>query len=662
MPKQKLSQKEYLKKYLSKSDGTKPKKKKKRSKTTGEGLKIVDDDEIAPANGAQFSEEVQLDLLLADEDAPQVAEFIDESKVLARTTANWKTVTDSKLSDDRWGKKSYPDIKVDDDLNLSRRISDKNSSNKYSLNQDLEDDLKKKKNSFSDDMSPPRKSRAKDHLTPPRRHRESPNRSISKNSDNDLSPTRKSHSRTHDKDESSKYKYRDKGNSSKKSNKSDHDLSPQRRSEYNKASNLSKKFISKIHEKKEFSKLEQNEENERKNSSKDNLGGKKNHYSDLDLSPKRKYRSNSEIDLSPPGGSESKSSHKNKNKSDSVHDLSPPRKYNSNKCDKDLEHNEYKIRESNHRNKYSEKSRSTYAENMSPRRSNDFKFGGNNYNHKFSNRSTGSRHERVNSRRNSSDTDQSPPRRSRDYEKISRKSKSNCNDRDNSRERYSDTDQSPPRKSKRENDQTSSEKMKKTLDGKIAGLQDAKSLRIETERIRKKEKDQLLNMNDEISGRYAKTVSRKSGRKEESEDEDTKKARLERERIHKEKYSRWGKGLKQVEELKSRMEEDLHEMNKPLARYANDDDLDKHLRDRLHADDPMLEYIQQKQMEKNVKKGIQVRPEYKGAYPSNRFDIKPGYRWDGVDRGNGYEKQWFEKMNAKKADEDEAYKWSTEDM
>lgn len=57
-----------------------------------------------------------------------------------------------------------------------------------------------------------------------------------------------------------------------------------------------------------------------------------------------------------------------------------------------------------------------------------------------------------------------------------------------------------------------------------------------------------------------------------------------------------------------------------------------------------------------------VKPQYEGEFMPNRFGIRPGYRWDGVDRSNGYEKKWFQVQNAKHAQQEEVYKWSTEDM
>lgn len=44
-------------------------------------------------------------------------------------------------------------------------------------------------------------------------------------------------------------------------------------------------------------------------------------------------------------------------------------------------------------------------------------------------------------------------------------------------------------------------------------------------------------------------------------------------------------------------------MSKPLARYKNDEDLDRMLRDRERAEDPMLAFMQKKKSKQDVMAG-----------------------------------------------------------
>jgi hypothetical protein len=48
--------------------------------------------------------------------------------------------------------------------------------------------------------------------------------------------------------------------------------------------------------------------------------------------------------------------------------------------------------------------------------------------------------------------------------------------------------------------------------------------------------------------------------------------------------------------------------------------------------------------------------------PVNRYSLRPGRHWDGVDRSNGFEKEMFKMLNQRNAQELEARMWAQEDM
>lgn len=65
---------------------------------------------------------------------------------------------------------------------------------------------------------------------------------------------------------------------------------------------------------------------------------------------------------------------------------------------------------------------------------------------------------------------------------------------------------------------------------------------------------------------------------------------------------------------------------------------------QLEFEDP-ASMFDPKSNTRNVKMSALGRRLYEKLYPMNRFEITPGWRWDGVDRSNGFEKKWFAKQN-----------------
>lgn len=235
-------------------------------------------------------------------------------------------------------------------------------------------------------------------------------------------------------------------------------------------------------------------------------------------------------------------------------------------------------------------------------------------------------------------------------------------------------DLSPPRKNKKEVSVSDTKEQRKT------GLISGPDIREEIVRTKKQDLLRFQDMDPSISGRGAEPVYRDKIRGERITKEEFLKSQRKVEEKPKEIKLEWGKGLAQKREAEARLQELELEKDKPFAQSRDDPELDKMLKERVRWGDPMAHLVKRKQSEPVLpnlgdsekmkesgfiipqdipnhswlKRGLDAAP--------NRYGIKPGRHWDGVDRSSGYEKELFKRMNEKRATEREAYLWSVSDM
>ncbi|KAJ3213873.1 hypothetical protein HK099_007137 [Clydaea vesicula] len=154
------------------------------------------------------------------------------------------------------------------------------------------------------------------------------------------------------------------------------------------------------------------------------------------------------------------------------------------------------------------------------------------------------------------------------------------------------------------------------------------------------------------------TVHRdKRGKLIDMKEEIEKRKKLDRDKEElKEFKNRWGKGRVQEEEEEKKKKRLLEEADAPLAVYVDNKSRNEELKEKIHWDDPMAKMLSTKGKSKTNSQ------RYKGDWPHNRFNIEPGYRWDGVDRSNGFEVKYFQQVNKRSIFNEDKYKFLTEDM
>lgn len=200
--------------------------------------------------------------------------------------------------------------------------------------------------------------------------------------------------------------------------------------------------------------------------------------------------------------------------------------------------------------------------------------------------------------------------------------------------------------------------------GAHAGLQTASSIAAQMAKKAALERKKAAEANASgAGGKHSETIYRDaSGRiinvamqraaARKKADEEAAKAEAEREALK-------GDVQRQQAALRRQQLEDAKVMT--VARYADDEALNEELRERERWNDPAAQFLTTKKGGGGGSGGKTGRKTYQGPAAPNRYGIRPGWRWDGVDRSNGFEKEWFEARNRKKRIGELEYAWQMDE-
>ncbi|KAF9881609.1 hypothetical protein CkaCkLH20_00755 [Colletotrichum karsti] len=201
----------------------------------------------------------------------------------------------------------------------------------------------------------------------------------------------------------------------------------------------------------------------------------------------------------------------------------------------------------------------------------------------------------------------------------------------------------------------------KMSDGTHAGLQSAASVAAQLKRRQQAEEAEFAKLRK--SGKEQETVYRDAtGRRVDVSMKRAEARKLAAEAEEKERLAKLApKGDVQLEQARKRREalEDAKLMN--FARTADDEEMNRELKEKERWNDPMAQFVTEKTSGGAKGKKGKKRPIYSGAAEPNRYGIRPGYRWDGVDRSNGFEGERFRALNRKERNKGLTYEWQMDE-
>jgi pre-mRNA-splicing factor CWC26 len=207
----------------------------------------------------------------------------------------------------------------------------------------------------------------------------------------------------------------------------------------------------------------------------------------------------------------------------------------------------------------------------------------------------------------------------------------------------SDSDAAPPRRSESPTSSTSSSSSSSSLSGLISA-EDFQKQQVKLAKKKAKELARAEKRRKRSNGGNGDNVD--SGvvhRDGQGNIINFKAKQKEREQAKKHEQHMWATGKAQREKLLNNFEHMKDMANAPFAQDANSttSNREQSLRNRVRVEDPMAQFDTKE--EESGGGGGSTKPKYRGPPgPSNRFGLLPGYRWDGVNRGIGFEQKVIE--------------------
>lgn len=199
--------------------------------------------------------------------------------------------------------------------------------------------------------------------------------------------------------------------------------------------------------------------------------------------------------------------------------------------------------------------------------------------------------------------------------------------------------------------------------GAMAGLQTADQVTAALKRKEKAERKAMKEAGLDPTGKAQETIYRDaSGRiinvamkRAEIRAKQEEEERKQREELE----NRKGDVQRREKGERKQLLEDAKVMG--VARYADDKQMNDELKERDRWNDPMAQLIASNKSNKKGGKSKSSGKTYQGAFEPNRYGISPGWRWDGVDRGNGFERKWFAARNKQKDRQELEYAWQMDE-